>query len=78
MLSAEGVTAVVAMQFTVGAQAANRFATIFYRNLAHGESVQMAVAKARQALYVEHRESWYIPVVYIRSRDMGPFVLVRK
>ncbi|NJN68137.1 MAG: CHAT domain-containing protein [Chloroflexaceae bacterium] len=78
MLSAEGVAMVVAMQFTVRITAANRFASVLYRNLAKGESLQSAVAKARQALYVEHPESWYVPVVYIRSRDLKPVVLVRR
>jgi DNA-binding NtrC family response regulator len=77
MLSAEGVTIVVAMQFTVSVKAANRFATVFYRNLAKGESVQTAVTKARQALYVEHPESWYVPVVYIRSHELGQLTLVQ-
>jgi DNA-binding NtrC family response regulator len=78
VLSAEGVGAVVAMQFTVSVKAANRFSAVLYRNLAEGETLQIAVAKARQALYVEHRQSWYVPVVYIRSRDIKPVVLVRK
>jgi DNA-binding NtrC family response regulator len=78
MLSAEGVPTVVAMQFTVSIQAANRFSQVLYRNLARSESVQTAVAKARQALYLEHKESWYVPVVYIRSQHSGPVSLVRK
>jgi DNA-binding NtrC family response regulator len=78
MLSAEGVATVVAMQFTVRVTAANRFSSVLYRNLAKGVSLQSAVAKARQALYVEHKESWYVPVVYIRSRDLRPVVLVRR
>jgi DNA-binding NtrC family response regulator len=78
MLSAEGVAMVVAMQFTVSVEAANRFAVVFYRNLAKGESLQTAVVKARQALYAEYRQSWYVPVVYIRSRDLRPMFLIRK
>jgi CHAT domain-containing protein len=77
MLSAEGVAAVVAMQFTVSIEAANRFSAVLYNNLARGESLQTAVAKARQALYVEHKESWYVPVLYIRSRDLRPVYLVK-
>jgi DNA-binding NtrC family response regulator len=78
MLSAEGVATVVAMQFTVSVAAANRFSAVLYRNLAQGESLQMAVAKARQALYVEYRKSWYVPVVYIRAREVKPVYLLRK
>ena len=66
------------MQFTVSVEAANRFAVVFYRNLAKGESLQTAVMKARQALYAEHPQSWYVSVVYIRSRDLRPVYLVRK
>src|SRR5689334_21127313 len=61
MLSAEGIAAVVAMQFTVSVEAANRFAVVVYRNLAKGESLQTAVMKARQALYAEQPQSWYVP-----------------
>jgi DNA-binding response OmpR family regulator len=69
MLSAEGIPMVVAMQFTVRVDAALRFSSVLYRNLAIGKSLQTAVAKARQALFVQYRESWYVPVVYIRSHD---------
>jgi hypothetical protein len=76
MLSTQGIPAVVAMQFTVPVAAANRFASRLYTTLANGETLQIAVAKARQALYMEHKESWYVPVVYIRSRDSRPVVFV--
>lgn len=72
MLSAEGVAAVIAMQFTVSAEVGARFAARLYASLARGEALQTAVARARQALYVEFPESWYAPVLYIRSRDLGP------
>jgi DNA-binding NtrC family response regulator len=78
MLSAQGIPAVVAMQFTVPVTAANRFASRLYTTLANGETLQTAVAKARQALYMQHKESWYVPVVYIRSRDPKPVVFVSK
>lgn len=78
IISAEGIGAVVAMQFTMSIKAANRFAQILYRNIAKGVSLQVSVAKARQALYTEHPESWYVPVLYIRSRDLSPVLLVKK
>jgi DNA-binding NtrC family response regulator len=78
MLSTQGIPAVVAMQFTVPVTAANRFASRLYTNLANGESLQTAVAKARQALYMKHRASWYVPVLYIRSRDPRPIMFIQK
>jgi DNA-binding NtrC family response regulator len=78
MISAEGVSAVVAMQFTVSVRAANRFSAVLYRNIAKGESLQVSAAKARQALYMEYKDSWYVPVVYIRARESIPVVLSRK
>lgn len=76
LLSIEGVAAVVAMQFSVEVKAANRFSAVLYRHLARGVSLQTAVAKARHILYIEHKSSWYVPVVYLRSRDLGPFRLL--
>jgi hypothetical protein len=56
-------------QHTLPVKAANHFALVLYRNPAKGASVQTAVAKARQALYVEHPESWCVPMVYGRSHQ---------
>ena len=66
------------IQFSVLISAANRFHSFLYRSLARGESVQNAVAKARQALYVEFLTSWYLPVLYIRAREVKPVILVRR
>lgn len=76
-LSAAGIAAVIAMQFAVSAEAANRFSVVLYQNLARGELLQTAAAKARQAIYAEHKESWYVPVVYVRSGEPRPVYLVR-
>lgn len=78
-LSAAGVPAVVAMQLTIRVAAAARFAEVFYRSLARGESVQNAVSQARQALYVEESDgaSWYVPTLTIRARDTGPLRLMK-
>jgi CHAT domain-containing protein len=78
MLSAEGVAAVVAMQFTIGVEAALRFSAVFYKNLTQSESLQAAMTKARRALYAEHPMSWYVPVLYIRSRDFKPIMLFKR
>lgn len=76
-ISAAGVPAVVAMQLTVRVGAALRFAEVLYRAMAHGEPLQRAVSRARQALYVEEPDgaSWYVPTLTINSRDAGPFYL---
>jgi tetratricopeptide (TPR) repeat protein len=76
-LSAAGVPAVVAMQLAFRVAAATRFAGVVYRSLARGESVQDAVGRARQALYVEESDgaSWYVPTLTIRARDTGPLRL---
>jgi nucleoside phosphorylase len=78
-LSAAGVPAVIAMQLTVRVAAATRFAGVVYRSLARGESVQQAVNRARQALYVEESDgaSWYVATLTIRARDTGPLHLVQ-
>jgi CHAT domain-containing protein len=77
-LSTAGVPAVVAMQFTVRAAAATRFAEVVYRALARGDALQHAVSQARQALYVEELDwvSWHMPTLTIRARDTRPLRLV--
>jgi hypothetical protein len=80
-LSAAGVPAVVAMNFTVRISAATRFAAVLYRSLANGNSLQQSVNLARQALYFassEDDKSWFVPTLTVRSRDTGPFYLMRK
>ncbi|MBX0331330.1 CHAT domain-containing protein, partial [Oscillochloris sp. ZM17-4] len=77
-LSAAGVPMVVGMQLTIRMAALNRATAVIYRALAQGKSIQDAVSTARQALYVEEPDgaSWYVPVVYIRSRETGPAYLI--
>jgi hypothetical protein len=78
-LSAAGVPLVVAMQQSIRIPAATRTSTILYRALAQGQSIQNAVNHARQALYIEEDDqvSWFVPTLYIRSRDTGPAYLVK-
>lgn len=78
-ISATGVPLVLAMQLTVRTQAAYRLLAIFYRNLARGRSVQEALSRARHGLYSEEPEgaSWYVPVLYVRSREQGPALLIQ-
>jgi hypothetical protein len=70
---------VVAMQLTTRMSAATRFADVFYEELARGRSVQAAVADARRSLYVTENDgmSWYVPTLYIRTREQKPIYLVQ-
>lgn len=79
-LSAAGVPVVFGMQLSVRVQAATRAASVMYRAIAAGWSVQQAVSLTRQALYVEEesRASWYVPVLYIRSHATEPVYLVTR
>ncbi len=73
--------AVVAMQLTVEAAAATRFSEIFYRELLlKANSLQNAVAAGRQALFVEARSGtgWYVPTLYIRSRETTPLFVIQQ
>jgi hypothetical protein len=72
--------AVVAMQLTVRTDAATRFAEVFYEELlGRGCSLQEAVARGRQVLFTETPDgaSWYVPTLYIRSREPQPVYLLR-
>jgi CheY-like chemotaxis protein len=72
--------AVVAMQLTVRTDAATRFAEVFYDELlGRGCSLQEAVARGRQVLFTETPDgaSWYVPTLYIRSRESQPVYLLR-
>jgi hypothetical protein len=72
--------AVVAMQLTVRIASATRFAQIFYDQLlGRGRSLQEAVVRGRHVLFTETRDgaSWYVPTLYIRSRDQQPVYLLR-
>lgn len=66
--------AVVAMQLSVRITAATRFSEIFYDELLSlKHSLQDAVAEARQTLFFEEDDgaSWYVPTLYIRSREQN-------
>ncbi|HEX9370377.1 MAG TPA: CHAT domain-containing protein, partial [Roseiflexaceae bacterium] len=77
-LSAAGAPLVIGMQLTTRIAAGTRASGVIYRAIVAGQSVQAAVGQARQALYVEEddRTSWYVPALYIRSRDTGPAYLL--
>ncbi|PDW02099.1 CHAT domain-containing protein [Candidatus Viridilinea mediisalina] len=76
-LSAAGVPLVVGMQLGVTVAAIQCAAQAIYCALAEGHSVQAAVSRARDALYIAEpeRHSWYVPVLYVRTREAGPVFL---
>lgn len=70
---------VVAMQLTMQVQAATRFSSIFYEEVAQGRSVQAAVATARRSLYVDQKNvNWYVPTLYRRTRERAPMSVIPK
>jgi hypothetical protein len=72
--------AVVAMQLTIRTAAATRFSEVFYDELlARRRSVQESVATARQVLFFEEDDgvSWFVPTLYIRSREQKPIYLLQ-
>lgn len=67
-----GIPVVVAMQFSIGDEAAIEFAEGFYAALARGAPVDAAVQDGRLAIQtlagVEDRD-WGVPVLYLRDPD---------
>jgi len=74
LLSAVNVPLVVGMQLGVRVDGALRACRAIYSAIAAGASVQTAVGRARAELYVaeKDRASWYVPTLYIRTRETGP------
>ncbi|MCC5646213.1 CHAT domain-containing protein [Nostoc sp. CHAB 5824] len=62
------IPAVVAMQYSVGVQAAAKFAEQFYQSLGQKNSLTAAISQAREAMGVEGNQ-WYRPILYLRWRD---------
>ena len=72
-----GVPAVVAMRAAVADSSAIELARVFYRELAAGRSVEVALAVARKALYKEAGGAdWALPVL-VASGPAGPLVKER-
>jgi len=63
-----GVPAVIAMQYSVRADAAKAFAEYFYNSLCQKDSLARAVSWGRSAMGTEGNQ-WYRPVLYLRWRD---------
>jgi hypothetical protein len=76
-LVANGVPAVVAMQFPITDRAALTFSKVFYKRIAAGDAVDLAVAQGRSALYLaairaggdDDAGEWATPVLYMRAED---------
>lgn len=67
-----GLPEVVAMQFPISDQAAIAFSRAFYRRLAAGDPVEVAVAEGRQAVHSEDSGGfeWATPVLFLRGQDL--------
>lgn len=66
-----GLPAVLAMQFPITDRAAIRFSQAFYRHLAAGDSMDIALTEGRHAVHVANAKSleWAIPVLFVRVPD---------
>lgn len=75
-----GVPAIVAMQFSVLANAAEKLLERFYRSVALGKPLPDCLADARQLLYApQFGHAWATPVLYLRNRDAdGKLLEVRR
>ncbi|WP_179077053.1 CHAT domain-containing protein [Nostoc sp. C057] len=62
------IPAVVAMQYSIGVEAATQFAEQFYRSLGQKDSLAAAISKGREAMGIEGNQ-WYRPVLYLRWQD---------
>jgi hypothetical protein len=84
-LVANGVPAVVAMQFPISDRAALTFSKTFYERIAAGDAVDVAVAQGRSSLYLEAVRAggdddageWATPVLYMRAEDGAVLEAVR-
>ncbi len=66
----QGVPAVVAMQFEITDQAALSFSHEFYTSIACGEPLDMALGRARTAIFAEGNDiEWGTPVLFTRLPD---------
>lgn len=66
----QGVPSVVAMQFEISDRAARLLAYEFYRTVARGDTIDAAVAEARNGLFSSNLGvEWGTPVLYQRDPD---------
>lgn len=64
-----GIPAVIAMQFSIATGASKEFIKGLYETLMKGESLAEAVFEASRDL---DKESWYRPVLYLRTDNSNP------
>jgi CHAT domain len=66
-----GIQAVVAMRFPIPSMAAEEFSERFYREIAQGRAVDVAVQKARNRLQTSMPDNrvFGVPVLYMDNRD---------
>ncbi len=67
-----GLPASVAMQFSLETGPATHFTAEFYAALARGDSIAAAASAGRGILFRDG--GWYVPAVYLRSRDGEGFL----
>ncbi|MFT4216086.1 MAG: CHAT domain-containing protein, partial [Micropruina sp.] len=69
-LVAQGIPAVVAMQFEITDAAATTFGAEFYAAIADGYPIDAALAEARVAVFSDDNDvEWGTPVLYLRASD---------
>ena len=69
-LVAQGIPAVVAMQFEITDEAATVFSAEFYSAIADGYPIDAALAEARVAVFSDDNDvEWGTPVLYLRASD---------
>ncbi|MBP0639448.1 CHAT domain-containing protein [Cupriavidus sp. AcVe19-6a] len=71
-----GVPAVVAMQYPICDETAITFASMFYRSLLNGRSVEDALTAARKLMHRESAVEWGIPVLFTCA-DSSPLIVHR-
>src|ERR1700694_4724188 len=72
------VPAVVAMPFSIQDDLSPTFMYHFYDAIAHGRTLEEALARARQALLPIKQQSWFVPVLYrhVVEGEEGPVALL--
>ena len=71
-----GVPAVVAMRRAISDRAAIGFSAAFYRHLARGDSIDVALTEGRQAIHSARPDAfeWATPVLFLRLPEGNVFV----
>ena len=67
-LTTAGVSSVVAMQFSIPASSALKFARQFYTSLGNLNNLSFTILQGRKALFPE-KNTWFIPVLYLHGNS---------